>query len=318
MTYKLKAMTTSLLCAAGLILSLTGCATNWADLTPDKQEAPASLVQNEQKLFEARKRVRKTARLEWKKPVYAYNSHWYGNLTEAQVSDTFTRQFGKDLTARLATLPEISLIDPKSGGNDTDMVIYCQITRVVVHDSNKKATNRGITSVIGASFHDRQSGHIVQATGNGIQLFVADVKADVEMLERKTGNNHFTCTVQTTSVPSPICTQADLNACMNTLAKLALQEYQFQFGPPIFVTESRHNGEMVRINIGSDHGVTPGMKFYFYTRNAQGGEQQIGTGHVRPEVPEDLGKDYARLIVDGQGKTENFRVMKNILAKPVR
>ena len=117
--------------------------------------------------------------------------------------------------------------------------------------------------------------------------------------------------------PNPYGSRREFSSeSIRKLAEKACARYLYQFGPPIYTTESRNFGQMVQLNIGADYGVVPGMRFRFIQKNQAGQEFQIGTGYVQ-NVPDDIGPNYSRVVVNGQGKPENFRVMKNMLAKPV-
>jgi len=68
----------------------------------------------------------------------------------------------------------------------------------------------------------------------------------------------------------------------------AMKQYAHKFGPQIYVTNTCQDGEFVRLSVGSDYGIRPGMKVEFFRyRESKGlngdvemAEQRIGTGTV--------------------------------------
>ena len=342
MLQKTMARIAGFLCAAVSVAAVSGCAVNWYELPPDNMEAPAELIQNEMAIFKQRTAVRKSAYFVGKKPTVTYVNPWYGTVTPVQMEDQFTRQFGQHLVTRMGQMKDLKIVglyagerikqdlingagssfaeDEAAGGNPktgADLLISYQVTGVSVQESATTVVARATTDIVGVSLSDRRAGHIVSASGRAVRLFYATVTANVEMVDQKTGRLVFSYNVAANSIPTPVCTINDISSCMDALAREVMRRYLLQFGPPIYVTESRNFGEMVQINIGADYGVVPGMQFRFLTKNKQGQEWQVGTGYIQSGVPEDIGQNYTRIIVRGQGKPENFKVMKNILARPL-
>jgi len=330
------------LCAAVSAAVVSGCSVNWYELPPDTVEAPAELIQNEMAVFNQRMAFRKSAYFVAKKPTVNYVNPWYGTVTPVQMEDQFTRQFGQHLVTRMGQMKDLNIVglyagerikqdlingagssfaeDEAAGGNPkkgADLLISYQVTGVSIQESAATVVARATTDIVGVSLSDRRAGHIVATSGRAVRLFYATVTANVEMVDQKTGRMVFSYSVAANSVPSPVCSLNDISSCMDLLAREVMRRYLLQFGPPIYVTESRNFGEMVQLNIGADYGVVPGMQFRFLTKNKQGQEWQIGTGYIQSGVPEDIGQNYTRVIVRGQGKPENFKVMKNILARPL-
>ena len=163
---------------------------------------------------------------------------------------------------------------------------------------------------------EHRAAYKTRTGGDIVRLYYATVSAQIQMVDTKSGKSIFSYNITADSFPSPLCAQDNIDDCIRKLAEKACARYLYQFGPPVYVTESRNFGEMVQLNIGADYGVVPGMSFRFIQKTPTGQEFQIGTGYVQ-NVPDDIGPNYSRVVVHGQGKPETFRVMKNTLAKPM-
>lgn len=133
---------------------------------------------------------------------------------------------------------------------------------------------------------------VVSSSENKIAYeWVANASVEVRMIDPD-GNAVFTFNSMGT------LTQTDdgsLNPNMTMLEQAAVQgvkeamkQYAYKFGPPIYVTDTCQNGEFVRINIGSDYGVRPGMRVEFIRHRKKAGlsgndeyaEQRVGVGVV--------------------------------------
>lgn len=335
----LKVFFKTLPAVAAALLS-TGCAVNWYALPIDSQEAPPETIRKEQAIYNARLKFRKKAYFVGQKSTVRFFTHfWFRSFVTTSTYETvFTQELGRELQNRFGNLRDLELvglhrnvIDEQTFGTDTgpimdrklpkqaDYLILYKVTNVAVRESATTQLARATTGVVSAGLAmdgQYRAARNTRNAGRIVRLFYATVSAHIQMVETKTGKSIFSYNISANSIPSPVCAQDNIDDCIRKLAQKACARYLYQFGPPIFTTESRNFGEMVQLNIGADYGVVPGMNFRFIQKNSLGQESQIGTGYVQ-DVPDDIGPNYSRVVVRGQGKPENFRVMKNMLAKPM-
>lgn len=320
----------------------TGCAVNWYELPPDGVEAPAQAIEKEQQIYQQRLKFRKKAYFVGLKTTRNIFYHtWFRTVYAGQVSfvDRFTQELGAQLQNSFGAMRDLELvglhsnvIDEATFGTDqgsllhqklpkpADLMITYKVTNVAVRESAATQTGRLVTGIVGAGLHmggEHRAGAIVETSGSVVRLYYATVSAEVQMVNVKTGKAVFAYNITVDSLPAPICTGKEIGDCIRKISQKVCANYLYDFGPPVYTTESRSYGKMVQLNIGADYGVVPGMKFRFIAKNEQGHEFQIGTGYVQSGVPDDIGPNYCRVVVDGQGKPEKFRVMKNMLAKPI-
>ena len=139
--------------------------------------------------------------------------------------------------------------------------------------------------------------------------WVASVTVEVRMLDPN-GNSVFTFNaIGTTSQTD----DGSLNPNMTMLEQAAakgvddaMRQYAHKFGPPIYVTDTCQNGEFVRLSVGSDYGVVPGMRVEFFRHrekkaldgSTEMAQQRVGTGVVgKGNAPVEPGCAWAH--VDG-------------------
>lgn len=327
--------------AAVVVSMVSGCAVNWYTLPPDAQEASPETIKKAQATYNARLKFRRKAYFVGQKTTRTYFTHtWFRSyVTKTSFESAFTQKLGSELQNKFGQLRDLELvglhrdvIDEQSFGTDSgpilgrklpkqaDYLILYKVTNVAVRESAVTQLGRLTTGVVSAGLTmdgQHRAAYKTRRSGDMVRLYYATVTAHIQMVETKTGKSVFSYNVTADSIPSPLCAQDNIDDCIRKLAEKACAGYLYQFGPPIYVTESRNFGEMVQLNIGADYGVVPGMNFRFIQKNQLGQEFQIGTGYVR-NVADDIGPNYSRVIVRGQGKPENFRVMKNVLAKPMQ
>lgn len=321
-------------------VTTTGCSINWYSLHPDTLEAPAEMIQKEQATYQARLNFRRKAYFVGQKTTQRFFTHyWFRSfITTTSFETQFTQMLGNELQSRFGNLRDLELvglhrdvIEDQSFGTDSgpvmdrrlpkqaDYLILYKVTNVAVRESATTQLARTTTNIVGAGLDldgQHRAAYKTRRGGDMVRLYYATVTAHVQMVETKTGKSVFSYNITADSIPSPLCAQDNIDDCIRKLAAKACARYLYQFGPPIYVTESRKNGTMVQLNIGADYGVVPGMQFRFIQKNQMGQEFEIGRGYVQNE-PDDIGPNYCRVVVVGQGKPEKFRVMKNILAKPI-
>ena len=327
--------------AAAIAAVVSGCAINWYTLPPDMQEAPVENISKEINTYQQRLKFRRRAYFVGQKVTRTWFTHfWFRSyVTTASFETAFTQQLGSELQNRFSNMRDLELvglhrdvIDEQSFGTDrgslmnhklpkqADYLILYKVTNVAVRESAATQLGRVTTGIVGAGLElggQRKAAYRTSRSGDIVRLYYATVSAQVQMVETKTGKSIFSYNITADSFPSPLCAQDNIDDCIRKLAEKACARYLYQFGPPVYTTESRNFGQMVQLNIGADYGVVPGMQFRFINKNQAGQEFQIGTGYVQSGVPDDIGPNYSRVVVRGQGKPENFRVMKNMLAKPI-
>ena len=339
---KMKRMFLCFAVTVSAVFIFSGCV-NWYELPVDSLEEPQQLIQKEIDTYNQRLKFRKKAYFVPLKTTRNVFWHTWFRTYVGQVSyvDRFTQQLGAQLQNKFGALKDLELVglhsnvlDEATFGTDqgmllnqelpqpADLMITYKVTDVAVRESLWSQISRHVTAIVGwalALGGEGRAGAIVSDSGKIIRLYYASVSARVDLIDTKSGKQIFTYNVNAESTPSPVCSGNEIDNCIKELAEKAAANYLCQFGPPIYTTESRGYGKMVKLNVGKDYGVVPGMKFRFLKKDAQGHEFQIGTGYVRDwfAPADDLGQDYTRVIVNGQGKLENFRVMKNVLAKPI-
>lgn len=321
----------------------TGCSVNWYELPPDSVEAPAELITKEQQTYQNRLKFRKKAYIVGLKTTTNVFYHsWFRTVYAGQVSfvDRFTQELGAQLQNSMGAMRDLELVGLHSDvindatfGTDqgsllhqklpkpADYMITYKVTNVAVRESAITRTGRFVSLLVALGLHmggEHRAGAIVGASGSVVRLYYTTVSAQVQMVEVKTGKSIFAYDITVDSLPAPICTGKEVGDCIKKITQRVCSNYLFDFGPPIYTTESRNYGEMVQLNIGADYGVVPGMKFRFVIKNEQDQEFQVGTGYIQSNVQDDVGPNYCRVVVDGQGKPEKFRVMKNMIAKPLQ
>lgn len=339
---KMKRMFLCFAVTVSAVFIFSGCV-NWYELPVDSLEAPQQMIQKEIDTYNQRLKFRKKAYFVPLKTTRNVFWHSWFRTYVGKISyvDVFTQQLGAQLQSKFGVLKDLELIglhsdviDEATFGTEqgmlldqklpqaADLLITYKVTNVAVRESVWSQLARYTTAIVGwalALGGEGRSGAIVADSGEIVRLYYAAVSAKVDLVDTKSGRQIFTYNIHAESIPAPVCTGREIENCIQKLAEKACANYLCQFGPPIYTTESRGYGKMVQLNVGKDYGVVPGMKFRFITKNEQGHEYQIGTGYVRDwfAPAEDLGQDYTRVIVNGQGKPENFRVMKNMIAKPI-
>ena len=321
------------------VFTTTGCV-SWYKLHPDGLEAPEANIKEAKAIYEKRLNFRKKAYFVGQKTTRHYFTHtWFHRyVTTVSAESAFTQRLGVELQNKFGSLKDLELvglhrdvIDEQSFGTDTgsmlngtlpkqaDYLILYKVTNVAVRESLATQTGRFVTGVVGTGLSmggKHRAAYNTQRSGDMVRLYYATVSAQVQMVDTKNGKSIFSFNISADSIPSPFCAQDNIDDCIRKLADKACARYLYQFGPPIYVKESRGYGKMVELNVGADYGVVPGMNFRFIQKNAAGQEFEITTGYVGHD-PDDIGPNYCRVFVHGQGSPENFRVMKNVLAKPI-